>query len=144
MTAWLLVFHILGLVFWLGGLLIATSILARHTQETSMDARQALGRIEIRLLKAMANPGAVVTVITGILLIATNRSYYLRATWLHAKLALVVVLIGLHWVVFSKTKSFVAGRIELQRRDCMTLHGVIALIFIGILVLVLPGRLFLK
>jgi len=144
MTAWLLVFHILGLVFWLGGLLIATSILARHTQETSVDARQALGRIEIRLLKAMANPGAVVTVITGILLIATNRSYYLRASWLHAKLALVVVLIGLHWVVISKTKSFVAGRIELQRRDCMTLHGVIALIFIGILVLVLPGRLFLK
>ena len=92
----------------------------------------------------MANPGAVVTVITGILLIATNRSYYLRASWLHAKLALVVVLIGLHWVVFSKTKSFVAGRIELQRRDCMTLHGVIALIFIGILVLVLPGRLYLK
>jgi len=144
MTAWLLVFHILGLVFWLGGLLIATSILARHTQETSVDARQALGRIEIRLLKAMANPGAVVTVITGILLIATNRSYYLRASWLHAKLALVVVLIGLHWVVISKTKSIVAGRIELQRRDCMTLHGVIALIFIGILVLVLPGRLFLK
>ncbi len=144
MTAWLLVFHILGLVFWLGGLLIATSILARHTQETSMDARQALGRIEIRLLKAMANPGAVVTVITGILLIATNRSYYLRASWLHAKLALVVVLIGLHWVVFSKTKHYVAGRIELQRRDCMTLHTVIALIFIGILILVLPGQLYLK
>ncbi len=144
MTAWTLVFHILGLVFWIGGLLIVTNLLAQHTQEASPEARQALGRLEMKLLRGMANPGALLTVITGLMLIFLNRSYYLRAGWLHAKLALVAVLLGLHWVVFSRTKSFVVGRIELQRRDCMTLHGAIALIFLGILILVLPGQLFWK
>ncbi len=144
MTAWTLVVHILALVFWIGGLLIATTLLAQHTQETSPEVRQALGRLETKILRAMANPGALLSVLTGVLLISTNPSYYLRAGWLHAKLVLVVVLIGLHWVVYSRTKAFVAGRIELQRRDCLTLHGAIALIFLGILILVLPGQLFWK
>ncbi len=144
MMAWTLVVHILGLVFWIGALLIVTNLLAQHAQETSPEVRQAFGRLEMRLFRGMANPGALLTVITGITLILTNRSYYLRAGWLHAKLVLVAVLIGLHWVVFSRTRAFVAGRIRLQRRECITLHGAIVLIFLGILILVLPGQLFWK
>ncbi len=143
MTAWTLVFHILGLVFWVGGLLIETNILARHTQEASPEVREAFGRLEMRLLNAMANPGALLSVTTGIILILTNRSYFLHAGWLHAKLVLVLLLIGLHLVVLSRTKSFAAGRIELERRDCMFLHAAITLTFLGILVLVLPVRLLL-
>lgn len=144
MTAWTLVVHIVGLVFWIGGLLVATSMLAQHAQQSTSEARQALGAVEMRLLKAMANPGAFLSVITGIVLILTNSSYYLRAGWLHAKLVLVVILIGLHWVVLSRAKSFVDGRMEFQRRDWMILHGAISLTFLGILVCVLPGQVFLK
>ncbi len=144
MVAWTLVFHILGLVFWVGGLLIETTVLGRHTQQTAAEARQALGQLEMHLLHAMANPGAAISVVTGIILIWTNPAYFLHAGWLHAKLVLVVILIGLHAAVLSRTKSFIAGRIELQRRDCMFLHGAISLIFLGILVCVLPGRVFLK
>lgn len=144
MVAWTLVFHILGLVFWVGGLLIETTALGQHTQETSVEARRALGRLEMRLLHAMANPGAVISVMTGIILIWTNPSYFLHAGWLHAKLVLVLALIALHGVVLSRTKSFIAGRIELQRRDCIFLHGAISLIFLGILVCVLPGQTLLR
>lgn len=144
MTAWTLVFHILGLLFWIGGLLIATQMLAQHAREISPEARQALGRMEKKLLRSMANPGALLTIITGMILIFTNPSYYLHAGWLHAKLALVAVLVGLHWVVLSRSKSFLAGESEVQRRDWLTLHGAIALIFIGILICVLPGQVLLK
>lgn len=144
MTAWTLVFHILGLVFWVGALLIVTSVLARHTEESSLEVREAFGRTEMRLLNGMAMPGALLTVFSGIFLILLNPSYFLRAGWLHAKLVLVLILIGFHWVVFSRTKSFGAGRISLDRRACMILHGAITLIFLGILICVLPGRFFLK
>ncbi len=144
MTSWTLVFHILGFVFWIGSLMIVTNMLGRHAEETAAEARQAFGRMEMRLLNGMANPGAVLTIVTGIILIYTNPSYYLRASWLHAKLVLVVILMGLHWVVLSRAKAFVAGRIDLQRRDWMTLHGAVTLIFLGILILVLPGQFFLK
>jgi len=144
MTAWTLVFHVLGFVFWIGGLLISTSVLAQHAEEASPEARQALEQIETRLLKGMANPGALLTLVTGVILVLTNPAYYLRAGWLHGKLALVVVLIGFHWLVLSRSRSFLAGRTETHRRDWMTLHGAIALIFIGILILVLPGAVFWK
>lgn len=144
MVAWTLVFHILGFVFWIGGLLIATNMLGRHAQASSPEVRAAFGDMEMTLLKGMANPGALLAVITGVVLILTNRSYYLRAGWLHGKLVLVAVLLILHGVVFSRAKQFIAGRVEVQRREWMTLHGAIALIFLGILVCVLPVQALLR
>src|SRR5208337_755178 len=92
MLAWVLVFHLIGLVFWLGSLLVVTHVLAIHTEEPSREARAALGRLEMKLLQGMAHPGAALMVITGITLIAGSPQY-LREHWLHAKLALVIVLI---------------------------------------------------
>ncbi len=142
MTAWTLVFHILGLVFWIGALLIVTNLMAQHVEEPSRDGQQVLGRVELRLLKSMANPGAVLTVITGVILILTNPAYYLHAGWLHAKLVLVAILLWLHWVTSSRTRGLVEGRVGLTRKDCMALHGAIALVFLGILIFVLPGEVF--
>ncbi len=144
MTAWTLVFHVIGLVFWIGGLLIVTQVFAQHSEERSLEARESLARIEGKLLRGMANPGALLTVATGIILVLINRAYYLHAHWLHAKLALVVVLIGLHWAVLSRSKSVLTGGTDVERRTWITLHGVIALVFIGILVCVLPGQALLR
>jgi putative membrane protein len=136
MTAWILVFHLTGLVFWLGSLLVVTHILAIHTEEPSTEGRAALGRLEMRLLKGLAHPGAALMVITGITLIVEN-PHYLREHWLHAKLLLVIFLIILDLRVYFRIKAFLAGRIELRRRECMVLHGAISLVFFGILILVL-------
>jgi len=136
MFAWTLVFHLIGLVFWLGSLLVATHVLAIHAEESSPEARAVLERLEMRLLKGLAHPGAALMVITGVLLVA-QKPHYLRALWLHAKLLLVVILIAFDLRVYFRTKAFRAGRIEMRRRECMALHGVIALVFFGILILVL-------
>lgn len=140
MTAWTLVFHVIGLVFWVGGLLIATLVFAQHSQEVTHEAREALARMGGRLLRTMANPGAFLSVLSGIILILTNKSYYLHASWLHAKLALVVLLIGLHGVVLSRSRAVLGRGIDVERRTWFTLHGAIALVFISILVCVLPGQ----
>jgi putative membrane protein len=136
MVAWTLVFHLSGLVFWLGSLLVVTRVLAVHTEESSPEARAALGRLEMRLLQGLAHPGAALMVITGTILVAHNPDF-LRARWLHAKLLLAVVLILLDLRVYFRTKAFQGGQIELRRGECVALHGVIALVFFGILILVL-------
>ncbi len=137
MTAWTLVFHLIGLVFWIGPLLLVTHLLAVHTQEPSPEARQALGRLEMRFLNRLAHPGAVLMLITGVILIFTNRSYYLHAPWLHAKLFLVAILLGLDLIIYLRTRAFQAGKIQLRRAECAALHGGVALVFFGILILVL-------
>ncbi len=136
MVAWTLVFHIMGLVFWMGSLLAVSHILAVHTEEPSPEARATLSRVELKLFKGLAHPGAALMVITGSLLIAQD-PHYLREHWLHAKLLLVVILIVLDLRLYFRTVAFQAGKVELRRGECMALHGAIALVFTGILILVL-------
>jgi len=136
MVAWILVFHIIGLVFWLGSLLVVTQIVSIHTEETSAQTRVTLAQLETKLLKGLAHPGAAIMVVTGILLLYQDPNY-LRETWLHAKLFLVVVLVVLDlWLTF-RTRAFQEGKIELSRRECMVLHGAISLVFLVIVILVL-------
>jgi protoporphyrinogen IX oxidase len=136
MVAWTLVFHVVGLVFWLGSLLVVTQVLAIHTDETSPQTRLTLGRLESKLLKGLAHPGAAIMVVTGFLLLAQDPNY-LRETWLHAKLFLVVVLIALDLRLTFRVRAFRDDKVEVTRRECMVLHGAISLVFLMILVLVL-------
>ena len=136
MVAWTLVFHIVGLVFWLGSLLVVTQILAIHTEETSPEARATLGRLESKLLKGLAHPGAAIMVITGFILVSLDPNY-LREHWLHGKLLLVVILAALDLRLTFRARAFQEGNIELSRRECMVLHGAISLVFLAILILVL-------
>lgn len=134
---WALVFHILGIVFWMGSLLVVTHVLAYDAESPSVEVHQVLGRLERKLFKGIAHPGAIITIISGIILISSNPHYYLHAVWLHVKLFLVVILIVLDIITYIRAKAFHAGKIKLQRRECMGLHGGIALVFIVILIMVL-------
>lgn len=135
-VAWALVFHILGFVFWVGGLLVTTTVLALHTQQEAPESRLPLEHLEVKLLKGMAHPGAAVTVLAGLAVVWIQPGY-LREHWLHAKLFLVAILMALDLIVYRRAKAFHKGEIKLERRECMILHGVISLVFLGIVILVL-------
>jgi protoporphyrinogen IX oxidase len=136
MVAWTLVFHMIGLVFWVGSLLVVTHTLAMHSQEESTDGRAALSRLESKLLRGLAHPGAAVMVITGFILVGHDPTI-LHQHWLHAKLLLVVILIALDLRVTFRAKGFQDGSFEMTRGECMAYHGAIALVFTVILILVL-------
>jgi protoporphyrinogen IX oxidase len=134
--AWALVFHILGFVFWIGGLLVTTTVLALHTQQENIEARVPLEHLEVKLLRGMAHPGAAIAVLAGLTMVWIQPSY-IHEHWLQAKLFLVIILIVLDLIVYSRTKAFQKGEIKLERRECMILHGAISLVFLGIVILVL-------
>jgi protoporphyrinogen IX oxidase len=139
----LLVAHVLGLVFWVSGLLVTSMALTRHTQEASAEARQALARLERIFLRGLADPGALLTILAGASLIMTNSHYYLHAPWLHIKLTFVLLLIGLHGMVAMRTKAFAAGRIELQRSEARMLVLATLFLFLSILIATLVGQVYL-
>jgi putative membrane protein len=139
----LLVGHILGLVFWVGGLLVTSMALTRHTQETSAEARNALARLERIYLRGLADPGALLTVLAGIGLVMTNSHYFLRAPWLHIKLTFVLLLIGLHGLVAMRTKRFATGRVALQRSEARMLVLATLFLFLSILIATLVGQVYL-
>lgn len=133
--AWALLFHIFGFVFWISGLLIVTQVLAMHSTEESMEGRRAFERLEVKLLKGAAHPGAAITVVAGSAILTLQPSY-LYQHWLHAKLLLVLILIFLDVVVYLRAKQLNMGE-KIARSHFMMLHGAISLVFLGILVLVM-------
>jgi len=135
-VAWALVFHVLGFVFWMAGLLVASQVLSEHIEETSPTARQALARLESKLLRGVAHPGAAITVLAGIIVLWIQPAY-LHQSWLQAKLFLVAILIGLDLVLTWRIKAFQAGRVELPRWESKAQHGAISLIFLLIVILVM-------
>ncbi|MEJ2008815.1 MAG: CopD family protein [Acidobacteriota bacterium] len=137
LIAWTLVFHILGIVFWMGGLLVVTHILAYDSEAASTEVSEALDRLERKLFNGVIHPGGLIAIISGLVLISTNMYYYLHAVWFHVKLFMVVVVIVLDAVTVIRARAFHAGKIQLKRKECMALHGAIALAFTVILIMVL-------
>ncbi len=144
MVAWTLVGHVFGLVLWMAGLLMTTAVLVQYSQETSPKVRRTLARMGRICLRGLADPGAFLTLFAGIILVATNRAYYVHARWLHIKLVFVAVLIGAHGIVAMSNKSLVSERANFQRGHAKLLFGVILFVFLLILISTLPGEVFLK
>jgi protoporphyrinogen IX oxidase len=135
-VAWALVFHVIGIVFWIGGLLVTTTVLALHTGETRPEPRVVLEHLEVKLLRGMAHPGAAIAVLAGATVVWIQPGY-IHQHWLQAKLCLVAILIALDLIVYTRAKAFHKGEIKLERSECMILHGAISLVFLGIVILVM-------
>ena len=143
MVAWTLVAHIFGLVLWVGGLLMTALLLSQHGQVSSPEAGQAIGRLERAVLRGMADPGAFLTLVAGIVLILTNRYYYLHAGWLHIKLVFVFILLLLHGFLAMRSKAFAKRNVAVPPGQARFLFIAIALVFLSILIATLPGKFFL-
>ena len=135
-TAWALVFHVVGFVFWMAGLMVATQVMAAEAVEPSAEARRALERLERVLFKGVAHPGAAITVVAGITVVAIQPGY-LYQHWLDAKLTLVAVLIALDLMAWFRAREFHSGAAQLRRGFCKAIHAAIATVFIGIVILVM-------
>lgn len=135
-VAWALVFHVVGFVFWMAGLLMATQALAAQAEETAPEARAALARYEMKLIKGFVYPGAAITVVAGAAILWLQPDY-LHQGWLHAKLFLVLLLLGLNVIVHLRAKAFAAGQAELRKGHGRMLHGIASLLFLLIVILVM-------
>jgi len=143
MVAWTLVGHVFGFLLWVSGLLMTTVVLAQYSQESSEEVRRTLARMGRICLRGFADPGALLTVVAGIVLVSTNRSYYLHARWLHYKLFFVAVLIGVHGIVAVRNKAVTSKGAVFSRTQARILFVVILLVFLLILITTLPGEVFL-
>lgn len=133
---WALVAHIIGVVMWVGGLLAASRALALHLRETSADGQAALARLERKLMRGLAHPGAAVAVLGGVALMVIQPAY-LQQGWMHAKLGLVILLIVADlWFTF-RLRAFHAGRGAFTARQSTLVHAATWLLFFAIVVVVI-------
>lgn len=131
---WALVAHIIGIIYWLGGLIAAGHVLTRLANESSPEVRTALGDFENKLLKRIVHPGAAITVLAGIGILVADPEY-LRQTWLHIKLVLVVILIALDLLMTARFRAYQAGEAAIATKQARFFYGSVAVLLFLIVIL---------
>ncbi|WGL14990.1 protoporphyrinogen oxidase HemJ [Microbulbifer bruguierae] len=137
---WVKAFHIISMVCWFAALFYLPRLFVYHVDATDALSKDRFKIMERRLYRGIAIPSMIATIVFGIWLITFNPEYYKSAGWLHAKLTIVVLLIGYHHICGSYVKKFAAGTIHKSGRYFRIFNElpVLALIAIIILAVVRP------
>jgi protoporphyrinogen IX oxidase len=90
---WFKAFHIVFMVTWFAGLFYLPRLFVYHALAEDKAGAERFKVMERKLFYGIMTPGAVVTVALGLWLWL---GYGIGGGWMHAKAALVVVLIGYH------------------------------------------------
>lgn len=103
---WVKSLHIIFMVTWFAGLFYLPRLFVYHTQATDATSIERFKLMERRLYRGIMTPGAILTTLFGIGLIAYDYPWILRQGWMHAKLALIILLWGYHLYCGHLTKAF--------------------------------------
>ncbi len=108
---WLKAFHIIFMVCWFAGVFYLPRLFVNHAMDADDTVHKRLCMMERKLYRFIT-PLAFLTVILGLwLLFAYNETYgYLRSGWMHAKLALVTLLVIYHWICGRIVRDFATSR----------------------------------
>ncbi|MBV8055292.1 MAG: CopD family protein [Deltaproteobacteria bacterium] len=131
---WVLVFHIFGVVFWVGSLLLISSLMALVPEEVGV-AKERIIVLARRLLLVSANTGAAVAIIFGILAIVANPGVLARG-WLHLKLVLVLLMLVVQFRMYQRIRALAEAPLDATRREFSIMHGLVSLLLLGTLMLV--------
>jgi putative membrane protein len=133
LRGFILVLHIFAVIYWMGGLLMIASLLARVPEEVGLPKERFLGTAR-GLFEAGTNLGAAITIMLGLLLIMFDPTV-LRRGWFLAKLLMISVLLFYHVRFYRRIMFLENNPSHSSRREFRVIHGMVSLLLIAILVL---------
>lgn len=108
---WIKSFHIIFMVTWFAGLFYLPRLFVYHAMSDDNISRERFKVMERKLFFGIMTPGALLTILFGVWLWL---GYGFQGGWLHAKLALVAVLVAYH---------FYCGKLLLDFKRDRNRHG---------------------
>lgn len=135
MYEWLKALHIIAVISWMAGMLYLPRLFVYHADAArGGEASETFKVMERRLLRAIMTPALLVAVATGLALMIEGG--WLKAGWMHAKLALVVGMLAVHGFLARSVRAFAADANTRPARFYRILNEVPTLLMLGIVVLV--------
>jgi len=103
---WIKAFHIIFIVTWFSGLFYLPRLFVYHAMAEDAISNERFKVMERKLYYGITTPSGILATLLGIWLLSLNLSGYLQQGWMHAKLALVVVLWGYHIICAKYLNDF--------------------------------------
>ncbi len=114
---WVKAFHIVAVIAWMAGMLYLPRLFVYHCETApGSPESERFKLMERRLLRAIVNPAMVAVWVLGLTLSVLPATDAWHQGWFHGKLALVVIMSGVHglyarWVrVFGKDANTHSAR----------------------------------
>lgn len=108
-VAWIKVLHVLAVISWMAGLLYLPRLFVYHSQVAAgSETSETFKVMERKLLEYIINPAMIVTWIAGLWL--AWQVYGFQGGWLHGKIAVVLLLSGVHGFFAGAVRKFGADR----------------------------------
>lgn len=97
--------HVLGVVFWIGGLLFGTKLIKLASEDSPI-----IRTLAKKTAFAYILPGFLIVLLTGLhQLFAGGVGVYMKQGWMHAKLTLVALLVWSTFSVFLSLRAISQG-----------------------------------
>jgi putative membrane protein len=132
---WLKALHIISVIAWMAGMLYLPRLFVYHSSApVGSELSETFKVMERRLLRAIINPAMIATWVFGLWLVWQGG--LLRASWLHAKLVLVIAMSGVHGMLSRYRRDFAADQNRHSEKFYRILNEVPTLLMIAIVLLV--------
>jgi len=103
---WVKAFHIVAVICWFAAMFYLPRLFVYHAMSDDKISIERFKVMQRKLYRGIMTPSLVAVVVLGVWLISYNPDYYLQATWLQVKLALVAILIAYHFYCGHLLKQF--------------------------------------
>ena len=137
MHAWLLSFHIIAVVCWFAALFYLPRLFVYHAMSEDEISIERFKVMERKLYRGIATPSMIATLIFGGWIVTLAPDYYLQQGWFHAKLALVLLLIGYHHICLAHMKKLAAGTSDKSHKYFRVFNEIPVLFLFAIVILVI-------
>ncbi len=132
---WLRALHVIAVISWMAGMLYLPRLFVYHAQaEKGSDKSETFKIMERRLLKIIMNPAMIAAWIFGLSMLVANPAL-LSEPWMHAKLACVLILSGLHGFFAATVKKFARDANTRSNRFYRWINEIPALLTVIIVIL---------
>lgn len=133
---WMRALHIISVIALMAGLLMLPRLYAYQTgAEPGGELEKKMIEASSKLRTIIVNPALILTWVFGIAILATSNWIQLQMGWFHAKLALVLMLSGLHGYYSVEGKLLAKGERRRSEKFWRMMNEVPFLIAIAVVIL---------
>ncbi|QPC43355.1 protoporphyrinogen oxidase HemJ [Kaustia mangrovi] len=133
---WLKAFHIISVIAWMAGMFYLPRLFVYHcAAPAGSDLSETFKVMERRLLRAIMTPAMVASWAFGIAMIVATDGVLLQSGWLHAKLALVVAMSGLHGYLAQQVSVFARDANRHEARFFRIVNEVPTVLVVAVVIL---------
>jgi putative membrane protein len=132
---WIKALHIMAVISWMAALFYLPRLMVYHCEAPVGSPQSETFKImERRLLKAICTPAMIVTWLAGLYLLYEGG--WIVSGWMHAKLALVLVMSGFHGALSKWVRAFAQDQRAHSGRFYRMANEVPTVLMIGSVLLV--------